>query len=364
MQLHRKRHHHKHHHHHKNSVRRWFRISYQRHESIDRKDLFRAAAILAGVLLAGLLVAVGINRWELHTFSNSGGTGSVTADSVFTAPKMVTVKGITYQHRRNLDCYLFMGVDVDGTVADMQRYGGGGQADVQLLAVLDHNEKTWRILQLNRDTLTEVNVLGLTGKVIGVEHEQLALAHAYGSGAEDSCRNTVKAVSSLLWNQPVTGYVAMNVEGIGVLNDALGGVEVTVTSDFSAVDPSLEMGSSVTLHGSQAVNFLRARHGVGDETNLSRMERHRQYLTALSDKLLSTDSVSLLNAYDQCHDYTVANMDSGMILSLAEKLKDYTQLPLLTIAGQTALLNDSTAYLLDEDSLTSVIVELFYEKTT
>ena len=44
---------------------------------------------------------------------------------------------------------------------------------------------------------------------------QLALAHTYGSGEEDSCENTVLAVENLLYGVGIDHYVSLTMDGGG-----------------------------------------------------------------------------------------------------------------------------------------------------
>ena len=61
-------------------------------------------------------------------------------------------------------------------------------------------------------------------------------------------------------------------------------------------------------------------------------------------------------------DYLVSNIDSQTVLELAKKLKNYQELPELTIDGTNTIEDEHVAYILDEDSLQQVILELFYEE--
>ena len=144
--------------------------------------------------------------------------------------------------------------------------------------------------------MTDVPVLGIGGRPAGSVYGQLALAHTFGTGLEDSCDNTVKAVSDLLLGAPIDHYMALNMDAIPIANDAVGGVTVKVTDDFSAIDPSLPMGE-VTLRGEQATTFIRTRKGLGDQLNLSRMQRQKVYmegfLEALRAKRAGSDSFLL-----------------------------------------------------------------------
>lgn len=328
------------------------------HSHIKKKDLYKA--IFAVLLIAVLLVVAVllINKWENRQFAVSlDGTAAPTQ----AAQAGLTVDGITYLPKQQIRTYLFLGIDVSGPAKEIESYIGGGQADVQMVLVVDDEAKTWQLLQLNRDTITEIPVLGVTGQVVGTVNQQLALAHSYGKGMKDSCQNNVTAVSNLLQGQKIDGYLSLNMDGVAILNDSIGGVPVEITADFSAVDDSLPLGETVTLQGEQALTFLRNRKDVDDETNLSRMARQRQYLSSLFNCLAKQEEATILNAYDAAADYIVTDLGSQTIVDLVRQLKDYTRLELLTIDG-TSYLDDEgcRAYDLDAESLQDVILQLFY----
>ncbi|MGN1308036.1 MAG: hypothetical protein ACI4V3_10245, partial [Faecousia sp.] len=115
-----------------------------------------------------------------------------------------TVRTIYYNGRQyllndNLTTLLIMGID-DFELTESNTYRNTSQADFLLLAVFDHESKTCSLLQINRDTMADIPVLGALGDHIGLTTGQIALAHTYGSGLEDSCENTVDAVSRLLYD--------------------------------------------------------------------------------------------------------------------------------------------------------------------
>ena len=275
---------------------------------------------------------------------------------------MITWNGVTYTSKQRVEAYLLMGIDVTGPVVSSPGNYNGGQADAQFLLVLDNEAQTWQLLRLNRDSMVDVSVLDLRGDVIGYERQQLALAHAYGDGTNNSCQNTVNTVSMLLGGAPINGYAALNMDGIALFNDAIGGVTVTITSNFTAVDPTLVEGETITLKGQQAMEFVRTRKDVDDQTNLARMERQRIYLEAMKPQLLALSEEDIIQVVDAVDDYLVSNIDSQTVLELAKKLKNYQELPELTIDGTNTIEDEHVAYILDEDSLQQVILELFYEE--
>ena len=113
------------------------------------------------------------------------------------------------------------------------------------------------------------------------------------------------AVSRLLGGAPIDGYAALNMDGIALFNDAIGGVTVTITSDFTAVDPTLVEGETITLNGQQAFEFVRTRKDVDDQTNLARMERQRIYLEAMKPQLLALSNEEVVQVMDAVNDYLV-----------------------------------------------------------
>lgn len=337
-------------------------MSYRRHKHLHRKDVIRAGIVVAAAAAVMAGAVLGIRSWESSRFST--GSDEISSVSIGAEPELkeVLYQGETYRQRPDLKTYLLMGIDSGGEVKDTGSYEGGGQADVQMVLVVDDANQTWQVLQINRDSIVEVPILGVQGQVIGFEEEQIALAHYYGDGEKSSCENTALAVSMLLDDQTIDGYFAMNMDAVGLLTDLVGGVELTVTSDFSAIDPSLVQGETVTLHGDKALTYVRSRHNIDDETNIARMVRQRQFLAALEEKLKQQDSQFAAKVYDALHDYMVTDIGSKTASKIGEKLKQYKELELLTIAGENIIEDEHWAYHLDATSLQKTILQLFYQK--
>ena len=275
----------------------------------------------------------------------------------------VHFNGKQYRKNRDVEAYLLMGVDKMGEAQSSGGYNGGGQADVLLLLVVDQEEEIFHALQINRDTMTDVEVLGVKGDVIGTEYEQICLAHHYGEGLEDSCGNTVRAVSNLLYGVKIKGYAAIQMEAIPILNDMVGGVTVTVEDDFSSTDPSLIQGETMTLLGEQALHFIRSRMSMEDSSNLNRMERHRAYLHGFEEAFTAAareDRELVLKMYDAAHDYMVTDMGSGSISRLAQRCLGYENGGVVTVEGETEMGERYVEFYPEEDALRQTVLDLFY----
>ena len=76
-------------------------------------------------------------------------------------------------------------------------------------------------------------------------------------------------------------------DAVAVINDAVGGVSVQVMDDMTMVDPSFVQGDGDTGRGAGVRNMSGNRKELDDTTNLHRMERQRQYMQALYEKLMA-----------------------------------------------------------------------------
>lgn len=150
--------------------------------------------------------------------------------------KTVFRDGISYYPRQDITVIMLLGIDESGPVKASGSYNNTGEADVIVLVICDEKNEQIRLLNLNRDTMLKIPVLSLDGRQAGTITGQLALSHTYGSGLEDSCENTRKAVSDFLKGIRIDHYLSVNMDAIPILNDAVGGVRVTVTDDFSGID--------------------------------------------------------------------------------------------------------------------------------
>ena len=288
---------------------------------------------------------------------------ALASDLRFSQEQTLLWNGEIYRLRKRLTTILLLGIDQPRPAAGT--YRSGGQADFQMLAVIDDNRKTVSLLLLDRDTMTEITTLGVLGHVTGSRTAQLALAHAFGDGGESSCRLAVSAVENLFLGLPVDKYFAMTLDGIPALNDALGGVEVTLADDLSAYDPAMLPGVTIRLNGRQAGIFLRQRLGVGDQTNASRLRRQSEYLSHAQDVLMeqlrkSPNFISVL--FKAAEPYALTSMTRGFQMNLANKLTKYELLPPIQLPGvRVQGAGGFMEFYPDEEALTACIIDTFRE---
>ena len=273
----------------------------------------------------------------------------------------IEYNGMTYKLNRNITTLLFIGVDDFGEAQSSESYNNNKRADFICLVLFDKTTRKYSLLHLNRDTMAEITELGLGGRPVGTVTEQLALAHTYGSGMEDSCRNTVSAVSNLLYGARINNYLSVTMDALPLLNDFIGGVTVEVLDDFEDSD-ILKKGNTVKLTGELALQYVRGRSETTLKTNIARMERQRQYIKAFLEALqtkLKDDNSFTEEVMDLISKYTVSNINAGQMASYSDFIEDYGYSGVFTTEGETKV-NTYIEYYVDKDKLKQLVIDLFF----
>lgn len=283
----------------------------------------------------------------------------------FPEPEKVVWEGTTYRKRDDLQTILLIGVDTTAKQESLRvGYQWGGQSDFLLLLVIDKANQRVTPVHLDRDTMTDITVLSALGVDLGKYTLQICLAHGYGDGGKQSCEFTCEAVSGLL-DTDIDYYMAMNLDAIPILNDAVGGVTVTIPTDMTSLDPTMTEGTTMTLHGPQAAYFVRYRMGIGSGTNAERMLRQRAYISAFADivqEQVKADKQYIGKLFDEIEPMLVTDMRRGTMINMAWAARDYERVSTQAMEGEHIIGKDGfVEFHPDEDALTWLKLSLFYE---
>ena len=279
---------------------------------------------------------------------------------------MIELDGVTYRQRKDVTTILLMGIDTESENSAVQGYRNGGQADFLRLLVIDSTNKSITQIQIDRDTMTPITVLGVLGNKSGVRTAQICLSHGFGDGRNQSCELTVEAVSNLLFGIPIDFYVAMNLDGISTLNDMMGGVTVTLEDDFSALDAAMTPGTTLTLMGDQAEIYVRSRRNIGIGTNEARMARQELYVSQLASLLyerMGEDKEFAGVLYDDLSPFLTTNLSRGRLINEVWAARDYERTAIVRPDGIHEVGEDGfMQFYIDEAALQQIVINLFYEE--
>ncbi|MFE4515508.1 LCP family protein [Kitasatospora sp. NPDC056783] len=88
----------------------------------------------------------------------------------------------------------------------------------------------------------------------------------------------------------VDHYVILDFSGFKTMVDSVGGVEVCVPQPIHDKDARLDLPAGrQTLHGEQALGYVRVRETLGNGSDTQRMGRQQQFLASLIRKVQSQD---------------------------------------------------------------------------
>lgn len=271
----------------------------------------------------------------------------------------ILVEGEVYEYNKDIMTFLCMGVDSRTGITKEKIPGKAGQADAILLIVVNPRAEKIDVIAINRDTMTNIEIYDEAGVYLGEEEKQLALQYAYGDGREESCVLMEEKISDLFYGIPIHGYGALDMQSISILNDAVGGVEVTVS-------PSQ---SRILLLGKEALNYIRARDSNSNKlgTNIERIERQKQYMLSYVTKLkqkIKEDIAFPLTLYGKVDEHIVTSLKLDEITYLADMLSgyDFTVENIRGMAGESAMGEKNEEFWLNEEKLRELVIDVFYDK--
>lgn len=285
-------------------------------------------------------------------------------------------QGKTYTYKQDILTFLFMGVDTEGAVAALEEGQRGGQADALFLTALDRKSGRISLIGINRDTMTQIKRYDINGLYAGEAQEQIALAYAYGDGQEKSCENTVEAVSKLFYGLPIHGYCAVRMDAVKVLNDAVGGVDVTIPESAAMADMEIDgaryktgwqTGQQVHLMGNDAYTFIRYRDVETAESAEARLERQKAYLQALwtqAKAAIRNDLTLPVTLYNKLKPYMVTDISAEEAVHLAGEIisYDFGGGNVYGLTGEVRMGETFEEFYPDETALYELILQIFYEQ--
>ena len=276
--------------------------------------------------------------------------------------------GVTYVIRDDVINILCIGIDKEGGM-DGPDYSGNsrGQADAIFVVSLDMTEKKIRVVSIPRDTFVTLEVYDLWGEPQGTMDGQIALQFAYGDGQLQSCDLMAARVYDVLGGVPIHSYVALDLDCIIPINDAVGGVELTMDQDYTMLDPVFVEGATIRLMGEQAVHFVRTRDTEIPGSAYTRSIRQKQYVTALVEQAkqaVRKDITLPMTLFEELKSDILTDLDAAKITFLATEVVNYSfsEGDMYVITGEIQNNTGWEEFYPDEEAIWQLKIDLFYEE--
>ena len=279
----------------------------------------------------------------------------------------ILVEGEVWEYNDDILTFLCMGVDSRSGIAKEKTPGKAGQADALLLVVVNPRKEEINVIAINRDTMTDIEIYDTAGMYLKEEKGQITLQYAYGDGREKSCELMEQKISELFYGIPIHGYGALAMDAIATLNDAVGGVEVTVLEDMTKFKWDWTKGAQIHLKGEEALMYIQRRDTAYLGTNLGRVERQKQYLTAYVKQLknrMKEDITFPVTLLGQIQKHLVTSLSVKEITYLADTLLgyDFSMENILSIPGESRMGEKHEEFYIDDKALKQMVIDVFYEK--
>ena len=315
---------HRHHHHHRSGSSGKRRKS-RRHHRHRHKRRHRTAKRVLIIVLALVLTAVFVLGATLFAMYRYGKEQMHSKHYNITAPEGVTVgkngnfviyDGQRYNYNESVISILFLGTDNKNSEAEQKQIGQNHQSDVIVLGAIDQKNNKITLINIPRDIVTDVDVYSPAGGYVGKEQMQIALAYAYGDGAEKSCLNASDAVSRLFFNLPIQTYISLNLDGVAEINDSVGGVDVKSPETIE----EFTKGKTYHLDGEAARRFVNVRSMDRVDANLLRNQRQKVYIQGFLQKFFKATRQDIgvpVDLYNVSKPYCCTNLNADRITYLA-----------------------------------------------
>lgn len=259
---------------------------------------------------------------------------------------------------------------VDKQVAMSERHpetNSIGQADAIFLVSVDTGQKTVDIVAIPRDTIVTIEKYNHKMQYLGEEEAQICLQYAYADGMERSCELTIERVEELFPETEVNGYIAINIQAIMDINDAIGGVEVTVKDEYTALNMGIPVDTTLTLQGEQSMLYLRLRDKSVNGSAYSRMDRIKEYVSLMIPKGLDAvkeDPTIVADVFGTLGEHVITDIKLEDIVEIAWALKDMdaSNMNYYTLQGQIILAEDGYEEFYPEEKFLMVLQKKFANK--
>lgn len=327
----------------------------------NRRKRIAAVLVICGVLAIVAVFAAGI--WKQQRKAHME-TDDASVSSEENTSESITYKGKTYVYNDHLSNYLFMGIDTKGDMETAES-GDAGQADAVFLVSVDRVTKEMQVISIPRDTMTEIQMFSVSRKSLGLMENHINLQYAQGDGKTESCELMKTAVSKLLWGIPVHGYCSVNMDGIPVMTEAAGNVQVVIPDNsLEEVNPEFTEGAEVTLTKDNVEQFVRYRNTGREQSALVRQDRQKIFIEAYMKKAqeqYAKDASFVTGLYESMKPYMVTNIGNDLfvkLLSVAQEGKSSVH----TLPGKGAQGEYFDEYRVDEEALQEMIISVFYRE--
>lgn len=332
-------------------------------KALEKKSKRRIALrVLLGVVI---VLAVAVAAGAIYINQSIARGRKAFDDSMSQAieekGKTVVYNGKTYALNEHMVSVAFIGFD-NRTTNSASGNDVAGQSDTIMVVALNTDTGKATGIVIPRDSMVDVDTY-ISGNYNGTHAMQICLQYSYGSTSEESSELVARCASRVLYGMPIDYYFTLNVEGVGPLNDAVGGVTLVPVQSVPSV--GISEGVETTLYGKTAERYVQFRDTSTLTSSLDRQRRQVSYLKAFTSKVLQNatgDPAALLSLYQTAQDYTWTNLGFDQFSYLASTMlaKGMTSFDVVTLDGEMSEGETYAEFHLNQDAVYQTVLDTYY----
>ncbi|MBI1377118.1 MAG: LytR family transcriptional regulator [Frankiales bacterium] len=278
-----------------------------------RPHIGRRVLAVASVMTVVATTICGAGWMSLNHLTGNITTIDVTGELGTNRPTKATPSSSTPTEYQAMNI-LVMGTDTrtgqgSGYGSAATTASGNGHSDTTILVHISADRQHILAVSIPRDSVVTRPLCKGTGM-----HSPDRINTAFAEGGAGCA---IKAVEYLTGDF-IDHYVVVDFKGFKSVVDALGGVEVCLTTAVN--DPKSHLDLSAGKHlltGDQALAFARVRHNIGDGSDIGRIGRQQDFLSsivrAVTNKGMLADPVKLYNVLSAVTDSLTTDPEMGTL---------------------------------------------------
>ncbi|MDN3294495.1 LCP family protein [Streptomyces ficellus] len=171
-----------------------------------------------------------------------------------------------------------------GANGEYGRDEGAARSDTAMILHVYEGHKKASVVSVPRDTIIErPDCTDKTGARVPGQRKAM-FNTAYEVGGPACAVKTVETMSGIRMDH----YIEVDFTGFKKLIDQLGGVRITTTKAINDNSSHLDLAAGThTLTGEQALGLVRTRKGVGDGSDLGRIQLQQAFMKAFIEQAKS-----------------------------------------------------------------------------
>ncbi|MGW7004746.1 LCP family protein [Streptomyces sp. NPDC054933] len=213
-----------------------------------------------------------------------------------------------------------------GKNGEYGRDEGGARSDTAMIVHLYKGHRKAAVVSIPRDTLVHRPACTKPDGTTAPASRSDMFNDAYSVGGPACAVKTVESMTGIRMDH----YIEVDFTGFKNLINAMGGVPISTTKPIHDNDSHLDLPAGThKLDGEQALGLVRTRHGVGDGSDLGRIQLQQAFMKALLAQAhsvgLLTNPAKLYNVADTATKALTTDSELASVNALvgfAEGLKD------------------------------------------